>query len=163
MNLVGQSTTNSNGGGALYFTESQSNKDPTNLILIDSCTFLNNSNINGGAISFDNVGNIVIRGSIFNGNTASNAGGAIIFSCQNNGLNSSDQCSLAISKTVFSGNRALQVGGAIKWNMYEPSFANVTMTNNSAAIYGNDNASVAKYLVQITEPELGSIMLNPKR
>ena len=47
--------------------------------------------------------------------------------------------------------------------MYEPSFANVTMTNNSAAIYGNDNASVAKYLVQITEPELGSIMLNPKR
>ena len=81
MNLIGKSTSNSNGGGALYFTESQSNKDPSNLILIDSCAFLNNTNINGGAIAFDNVGNIAIRNSIFNGNTANNAGGAILFSC----------------------------------------------------------------------------------
>ena len=92
-------------------------------------------------------------------NDASNAGGAILFSCVNIGVTTSDWCSLTISNTLIVNNTAGQAGGAIKWNSYEPTLINVTFGNNSAAVYGNDMASVAKYLVQISEDDIEIVSL----
>ena len=74
--------------------------------MIDSCTFWNNSNTNGGAIALENVGNVFIKDSKFKANTATNSGGAIVFICVNIGVTSSDWCSLTISNTVIVNNSA---------------------------------------------------------
>lgn len=110
-------------------------------------------------MSLENVGNVFIKDSKFMSNVASKAGGAVLFSCVNNGVTTSDWCSLEISNTVIISNKAGISGGAIKWNSYEPSLINVTLKNNSASVYGNDIAGVAKYLVQISKDEIGSITL----
>lgn len=57
------------GGGALYIVEQDVSKDPSNFLIISGSKFINNSNVNGGAISLINVGNVSIKGgSLFSGN-----------------------------------------------------------------------------------------------
>ena len=111
-------------------TEDDSNKDPSNQIIIDQCTFLNNSNANGGAMEVTNVGHVFVTWTKFKGNSASQSGGAINFNCANFGSPTLAKCSLGIIYCHFDSNLAQENGGAIKWNMYEPFFANVTFFNN---------------------------------
>ena len=141
-------------------TETDSNKEPTNKLEINSCTFVNNSNINGGAISLMNVGYVQItNGTKFSGNTARINGGALYFYCNKYGLDLS-KCSLNITNTSFSSNLAGSYGGALNWDINEPTMKNVTMVKNQAGIYGDQIASVAKFLVQIPQSELNNTVLN---
>ena len=58
-------------------------------------------------------------------------------------------CALDISNSWFLNNFAGYEGGAIKWNYYEPTMNldfNKNFKNNSALVYGNNIASVAKFL-----------------
>lgn len=52
----------------------------------------------------------------------------------------------------FTNNTALTEGGAIKWNIYEPSMSTskISFLYNSAGVYGNDVASVARELKRYT-------------
>lgn len=73
---------NSEGGGAaIFMTESRFSKKASNQYFIQNCSFLNNSNNNGGAISIIDLENVFIYNSLFIGNIAEKAGGAILFSC----------------------------------------------------------------------------------
>lgn len=108
------------GGGALSIIESSTNKAYSNSFTIDSCAFDSCQGVNGGAISFINTGGAQIRGStVFTSNTATVAGGALYFNCQNYELDF-DMCSLDIADAVFQKNFAGIEGGALKWNIYEP-------------------------------------------
>lgn len=85
----------------------------------------------------------------FLGNNATNDGGALHFSCSDFG-NDLSKCSLNISDTIFKDNFAVHDGGAIKWNFYAPTYYKGTIfVNNTAKVYGNNTASVAKTLIQI--------------
>ena len=141
-------------------TEDDSNKDPSNQIIIDQCTFLNNSNANGGAMEITNLGHVFITNTVFKGNSALQSGGAINFNCANYGSPSLALCSLNILYCIFHSNLAQFDGGAIKWNMYEPYFENLTFFNNSASVYGNNVAAVQKNLVQVSEPFIGDFTLD---
>ena len=126
-------------------SEGNSNKSPTNKILIFSCTFSNNTNDYGGALSAINIGHVSIQNSKFLGNQAKQEGGAVYFSCSHLYTDPSlKQCTLSITNTTFQGNLAQTVGGAIKWDFYEPWMENLTFRNNQALIYGDDIASVPK-------------------
>ena len=114
------------GGGALMITEDLSNKDKTNTLIIDKCTFLNNSHSNGGAMSLINVGGMTITNSVFQSNIAMNSGAGIYFSCADFGNPQLGMCSLNITETIFRNNLAGETGGGIKWNFYEPTFSNVS-------------------------------------
>ena len=69
-------------------------------------------------------------------------------------------CSLTLNDIIFADNAASVQGGAIDWNFYEPSMSGITFVNNSAGVYGNDIASVAKFLVQLQPSELGLNSVN---
>ena len=150
INLIGDSSS-TGGSGALMITEDLSNKENSNSLIIDKCTFLNNSNSNGGGLSLINVGRVTVTRSIFQSNRALNSGGGIYFSCGDFGNPQLGMCSLNITETIFRNNLAGETGGGIKWDFYEPVFSNVSFLNNSARIYGDDVASVAKYLVKTTK------------
>ena len=129
-------------------------KDPTNFLVISGSQFINNYNVNGGAISLTNVGNATIKdGTLFQGNYVDQAGGALFFYCSDYGLDFS-KCSLCIESSIFVNNTAQIQGGAIKWNFYEPSMYNVTFANNTAMVYGQDIASVPKQLLEINSSQL---------
>ena len=84
-NLVGNSVSESAGGGAVYITETQSNKESSNSYEINSCMFINNSHFNGGAIYLNSMANVsIVNGTTFLGNTATAKGGAIDFYCPSN-------------------------------------------------------------------------------
>ena len=117
---------------------------------IIDCIFSNSiSKTNGGAIAFYNIPNVEIYSTTFFNNSAKVNGGAINFYCENFGINF-EICSLKIRNCIFHKNNADQDGGAIKWNFYEPYIAGSKFINNKAGIYGDDIASVAKKLVQVT-------------
>ena len=141
-------------------TEDLSNKDNTNTLIIDKCTFLNNSHSNGGAMSLINVGRVTVSNSVIQSNTALNSGAGIYFSCADFGNPLLGMCSLNIMETVFRNNLAGETGGGVKWDFYEPTFSNVSFKNNRARIYGDDVAAVAKYLVKITEDDLKKIFID---
>ena len=65
LNLIGGDSGTTGGGGALMITEDSLNKDIKNTLIIDKCTFLNNSNSNGGALSLINVGGVRVTKSNF--------------------------------------------------------------------------------------------------
>lgn len=46
---------------------------------------------------------------------------------------------------------ALEEGGAIKWTFYEPEMDGLVFTNNSAAQYGDNIASVAKNMLIVID------------
>ena len=68
-NLVGTSD-QSGGGGALLLTKGNSNKSPSNIFQIFSCTFINNTHDYGGGLSAINIGHVTIQNSMFFGNLA---------------------------------------------------------------------------------------------
>lgn len=147
------SNLNSETGGALSITESSSTKNKYTgyRYVISNCTFKNNSASNGGALYFEDVSRIYIGSStLFDSNYANENGGAIDFYCSEFGVsNFNSSCSLTLSdNVVFMNNKADEEGGAIKWNQYEPimTVVKISFVNNSAGVYGNNIASVAKYL-----------------
>ena len=77
-----------------------------------------------------------------------------MFRCNNFGDKFS-LCNLRIHHTRFEGNKAGQEGGAIKWNFYEPQMINITFSNNTAGLYGDEIASVARSLVKIDKKDIG--------
>ena len=114
-----------------------------NSLLIMNSTFNNCQGITGGAISINDIGNVLIGGgTLFANNTASQSGGAVYFYCNNYGLNTT-MCSLTISNASFINNSAGVEGGALKWNFYEPTMSGLTFIGNTAGVYGNNIASVA--------------------
>lgn len=87
-------------------------------------------------------------------NTALKSGGAIYFSCLaiiDNGI-----CQLTIQKSLISNNHAKLEGGGLKWNYFEPTMKDINFKNNTAEVYGDDIASVAKYLIRINKEQIGS-------
>ncbi|TNV88127.1 hypothetical protein FGO68_gene3291 [Halteria grandinella] len=148
------SASDERGGGALSISDASNNKTKTKSVIIESTHFEGcSSTTNGGALALYDVSGAEIRGgTVFMGNTASLAGGAVYFKCNDHGTDFS-MCQLNITDTKFENNYAKVEGGALKWNIYEPSFQHVTYKNNSAGIYGNDIASVAKTLLKISREE----------
>ncbi|TNV74976.1 hypothetical protein FGO68_gene3741 [Halteria grandinella] len=108
------------------------------------------SKTKGGAISIINYDLAFLYDNVFINNSARVAGGALYYSCAE--LYS---CYMKIQKATFRDNYAHIEGGAIKWTTKEPEFIDIQFINNSAAIYGDNIASVARVLVRITEEELG--------
>ncbi|TNV88085.1 hypothetical protein FGO68_gene10378 [Halteria grandinella] len=114
------------------------------------------SQTNGGAITLINYEYAWLRYNTFTSNTALKAGGAIFYSCTTNYL-----CVMEITNCTFKHNYANIEGGAIKWTKSEPQFSDdVIFINNTAGIYGDDLASVARVLVRITDQELGKKFYN---
>jgi hypothetical protein len=73
----------------------------------------------------------------------------------------SKPCNLLIQFSNFDSNVAQIEGGAIKWDFFEPLdlLSTNNFTNNTAQVYGNDIASVAKYLLPINSLKDGMIPL----
>lgn len=54
---------------------------------------------------------------------------------------------------MFRDNVAKIEGGAIKWDWLEPTMSNTILENNTALVYGDNIASVAKHLYQLDSPD----------
>lgn len=77
-------------------------------------------------------------------------GGAIFFSCSEYYGTDQSKCSLALNNVNFTQNRAEIQGGAVKWTFFEPTLSkSVNFNGNTAGIYGDNIASMAKSLVKI--------------
>ena len=83
----------------------------------DSVQSANKADTDGGAYAFANGSVGKINGSTFSGNSAKNAGGALLVS----------NTEVTIDKSVFDGNTAVNLGGAIKTD----NTASLTVTNSS--------------------------------
>ncbi len=141
------SNNNSSSGGAIY---SQS------AVTVSNSIFSGNSSGSGGAIKL-NDGALVITGSTFSGNSATNYGGALdadgedvtvdTSSFLNNtsagtgGAIDHDSGILTITRSTFSGNQANE-GGTI-WNGYELILGNSTFSGNISATNGGAIAMFA--------------------
>ncbi|TNV88001.1 hypothetical protein FGO68_gene2384 [Halteria grandinella] len=143
------------GGGALIIQYTEDVQ--TNQVILQNLTFENcSSQIDGGGLKLQDVKNIQITGTQFSKNTAKKSGGAIYFTCNISG-NLEYPCKLTLSDVSFEENHSNLEGGAIKWDYYEPIIVrNVTFSKNSANLYGDDIASVAKYLKRIQKDQIGS-------
>lgn len=82
------SASDERGGGALSISDSSNNKTKTKSVIIESTLFEGcSSTSNGGALALYDVSGAQIRGgTVFMGNTASLAGGAIHFRCNDHGM-----------------------------------------------------------------------------
>ena len=123
-------------GGAIYLENDE--QDTTSFTLGTNSYFEGNSAYQGGAIFINEAINAEIgQGAAFNGNTASNHGGAI--------YNKSD---ISLSDATFANNTASKYGGAI----YNDTGANINLGDNTkfdnntanlgGAVYGNKEGSV---------------------
>ena len=87
----------------------------------DSVQSANKADTDGGAYAFANGSDGKINGSTFSGNSAKNAGGALLVS----------NTAVKIDKSVFDGNTAVTMGGAIKTdNTSDLTITNSSFTNN---------------------------------
>ncbi|TNV88143.1 hypothetical protein FGO68_gene8974 [Halteria grandinella] len=145
--LIGTSTS---GGGALVLE--QSDIERNNSALIKRCIFNESSSLNhGGGMAILNVQSVEISESNFTNSRAEKSGGAIYYSCHAD----YQPCRVNITSSNFKGNRARSEGGAIKWTHFEPiSMPQNQFINNSATLYGDDIAGIARYLVQIDKSQL---------
>ncbi|TNV87912.1 hypothetical protein FGO68_gene12526 [Halteria grandinella] len=148
---------NRRGGGALLIEETQI-ATVGSIGLISDCTFEESRSItSGGGLSVINVEKLEVVKSTFSNNVAEAQGGALLYSC--NELPKS--CMLVLNGTKFINNTAKIEGGAIKWNYFEPVMIDVIFIGNNANIYGDDIASVARNLVQISEKDVGARRIVP--
>jgi sugar lactone lactonase YvrE len=157
--FTGNTATGSNGGGAIYVTNSayltltsdtfssnNAGNNPGGAFVVTSstlnasrCTFVSNTAYNGGAIYLSGTTNATITGSVFGGqgasgtaggNTATNAGGAIDASL------GSGSYGLKVYDSLFSGNTAgssasAGVGGAVYTSSGTNYFYDDTFTANT--------------------------------
>lgn len=86
---------------------------------------------------------------------AKQQGGGMLFSC-NMQLSELYPCELTLSNTSFIDNYADLEGGAIKWNYFEPILKNVTFSNNTSGVYGDNIGSVARRLVRVKKEQVGT-------
>ncbi|TNV88144.1 hypothetical protein FGO68_gene4654 [Halteria grandinella] len=148
--FIGLTGTYALGGGALIFE--QSDADRNNTALIKRCTFNDSSSLShGGGMAILNVEKIEVTESLFSNSRAEMSGGAIYYSCSSE----YQPCSVKITRSNFRGNRAGSEGGAIKWTHFEPILSQNANFNNSAALYGDDMAGIARFLVEIDKSQVG--------
>ena len=135
-----------NGIGALYLINSQSNS----MIQIMSSNFTdNNSPYNhGGAIYFEQFGNLIIYSSHFRNNNAFQRGGAIyLIKFQSNSITQ-------ITSSYFSDNNSIERGGAIYFQVVGIFFINESKFSNNY-VHGVGGAiyllnSQSNSMIQIT-------------
>ncbi|GEM_PF-6776919 len=135
--------TSSDNGGALKISSDSASSQIT-AFTIESCEFINNRAVRGGALWFNETNaNVTIRNSIFDNNQAQE-GGAVYVNANN----------LTIQNSKFSNNRAsggTGNGGGISATVQGSStvkvefsaFFNNSADTNGGAIYGTGGASVA--------------------
>ncbi|TNV74918.1 hypothetical protein FGO68_gene11958 [Halteria grandinella] len=156
INLYGSNP--SGGGGAIVIEQTDKNQaKPTEII---DCDIIGSrSSTHGGGLALINTYNVFVSSTKFINNEAALNGGALHYSCNSTGtLNY--PCQVLLSGCTFVNNTAGKEGGAIKWNFYEPQYINVLFENNRAGYYGNDVASVAKELIQISKENIGKSAYN---
>ena len=101
--------------------------------MIINCTFINNSNNEGGAISIKGKGNILFN-SLFINNTASNMGGAISWSGAEGIMNN----------CTFINNSASNSSGAVSWTGEYGTIDNCIFINNTPISCFSDTSRVFK-------------------
>ena len=145
------------GGGFTYFTT-----DTEVSIVIEGCRFINNtgnsnenstrptllsSNGHGGGVlirvAFVTRGSIVIRNSVFEGNTVEVEGGAIYFSF---GIISSSLVYL-FNNTFRFNTAVMSHGGAVSWNLFDPSFNNTFVLEDCSFAHNSASSSGAVSIV----------------
>lgn len=90
----------------------------------------------------------------FTGNHASELGGGLYVDCSPLYHYPCNQ--ISVENTTFTNNTSGKEGGGIKWTYYEPQFMGVKFNGNQAAVYGDNIASVAKWLVKIDYQSLSN-------
>ncbi|TNV88142.1 hypothetical protein FGO68_gene675 [Halteria grandinella] len=154
-NLYG---TNLQGGGSLILEQNENLGKIKQSGYIADCQFLNSQALySGAALTVLSLPLLEVIRTKFDSNVAQKNGGGVYFSCGDH-----YQCDLILQDSEFSNNHAGVEGGAMKWTYYEPQYRNLTYKNNTAKIYGDKIASVAKQLVKIDESFIGrkSILQN---
>ena len=101
--------------------------------MIINCTFINNSNNEGGAISINGKGNILFN-SLFINNTASDMGGAIFWSGAEGIMNN----------CTFINNSASNSSGAVSWTGEYGTINNCIFINNTPISSFSDTSRVFK-------------------
>ena len=101
--------------------------------MITNCTFINNSNNGGGAISISGKGNVLFN-SLFINNTASDRGGAISWSGAEGIMNN----------CTFINNSASNSSGAVSWTGEYGTIDNCIFINNTPISSFSDTSRVFK-------------------
>jgi len=103
-------------------------------LTVTDSIFTDNSGTNGGAI-YSYIGTLVLTGNTFNGNTATQSGGAI------NSTNASDpDAIITINKCTFKGNTAADTGGACCFtNVVNASISNCTFGVKDSILVADRN------------------------
>jgi hypothetical protein len=140
-------------GGALYITTDSSVEDGDKYV-IESCQFVDNSALQGGALYIDG-GNLVIKESSFLKNIASFKGGAANIECSNNST-----CNFSFFNSTFEGNTAQIEGGAISWSSTMPSISQDTLFTNNTSKYGNSIASYPIRMQYISDNTMSNFTSN---
>lgn len=109
------------------------------IVTIAGSHFVGNRGEQGGAILIESQ-NLVLNDSDFDGNAASQVGGALLLSCEHQ-----TTCSFQLTDCTFTKNQAIQKGGALYWPDIQPNLTSCTFVNNTAS-YGHDIASFPVYL-----------------
>ena len=133
---------NNNGGGGAVFSSGTAE--------FTNCIFTENSALRGGAVTnyysgYDYHGNMTITGSVFDGNSASQCGGALY------NFTNTDATMVTVTDSEFTGNSCGTSGGAID-NDSPMTIMGSTFTGNHSdrkggAIYNEDIISVSGIIV----------------
>jgi uncharacterized repeat protein (TIGR01451 family) len=117
-NAMNSSTTNPTRGGAVYNEE---------YLTLTDATFSGNVAQDSGGAIYNVLGDVVVEGVTFSGNTATNEDGGGLYL---------DLGTHTLSNSTFTGNHAGDQGGGLGINLFHANlsarFENVEFTNNSA-------------------------------
>ncbi len=123
--------------------------------LVDSCTFINNSSSFGGALySQNDSSHLTITNSVINFNTATDNGGAIAMSGDDDPLTETPLAELHLENVIISGNSSIQQAGGLNISNTNATIIstlfefNVTNEGAGGAISFNASDSITtEYLI----------------
>ncbi|WP_321211835.1 hypothetical protein [Methanothermobacter sp. DP] len=134
-------------------------------MVVESCTFINNTVTNSGGAIYSTLSDLKVRDSVFTKNGAG-AGGAIysesgnaeIINCTFSGNTAwygggflADNANATVEGCTFEENMASAHGGAIRNNYGNLTVRRSTFTDNSAGFAGGGISNVRAALANITE------------
>lgn len=128
-------------GGAICLENYSQVPDP-NLVVISDNYFLGNHGTYGGAVR-DNGIPVIFQNNVFNGNQASQRGGAIF---TDKWVNHPFDHLVTLINNSFSGNFAVNYGGAVYSNIAMPLIFNSIFFNDSAGMGGAEIYLMNHYL-----------------